>query len=330
MTLKRRWLHYVHVGRDIWRNASQRGNIPLVMAAALCLLTFTYPSMQQPSRVRDVLFVIDVSESMNVPDAAYPHAGSPRLAHAKALVGDMMADLPCGSRTSVALFAGDEAVVLFEPLEVCAHYPAMEKVVSQLHTRMRWIGDSWVVLGVKSALEAAKLRAMQLVFVSDADEMPYHEHPRTAELLPYKRKVNGMLIGVGSTHLQPVPHLNNLGELERYWTPEEAVVHGNYPNLLASVRALLPGERMPADMAAEVREHQSQFNEPLMQQMASAIEFGYIRGADSTAAVHALRSMEAGSEVETPQDARWVLGGLAMMLTLISWFWPLWMPEKAG
>lgn len=323
MSVGGRWRRLQQSLLSGWHHARQRGNLPLMLAAVLCLLTFTYPTMQQPSQVRDVLFVIDISESMNVPDAAYPRAGSRRLQHAQMLVSDMMADLPCGSRTSLALFAGDEAVVLFEPLEVCAHYPAMEKIVSQLQTRMRWIGDSWVVRGVKASLEAAKQRNMQLVFVSDGDEMPHHEHPRVAELLPFKRQVHGLLIGVGHTHALPVPHLNAHGEVDRYWTQEEAVIQGNYPNLLAEVKALLPGQSMPAEMAAEVREHQSQLNESLMQQMASALDVGYARAGQSQAAISALRALDQGNAVMTAQDARWLLGALAMLLVLVSWFWPV-------
>lgn len=328
MSLVARWQGLCQKSRACWLAASQRGNLPLLLAALLCLLTFTYPTMQQPSLVRDVLFVIDISESMNVPDAGYPRAGSRRLQHAQALVSDMMADLPCGSRTSLALFAGDEAVVLFEPLEVCAHYPAMEKIVSQLHTRMRWIGDSWIVRGVKASLEAAKQRNMQLVFMTDGDEMPFHEHPRVAELLPFKRQIKGLLIGVGNTHAQPVPHLTAQGEVERYWTPEEAVVQGNYPNLLAEVKALPPGQSMPAEMAAEVREHQSQLNESLLQQMASALAFNYVRASSPQLAMAALRGLDRGNEVETAQDARWMLGAIAAVLILVSWFWPVWACRK--
>lgn len=329
MILKACWQHIRHQLRTTWRDMTQRGNLPLLLAALLCLLTFTYPTLQQPSVVKDVLFVIDISESMNVPDAEVPKSGSRRLQHAQTLVSDMMASLPCGSLTSVALFAGDESVVLFEPLEVCAHYPAIERVVSQLQTRMRWIGDSWIVRGLKSALDAAKQRQMHLVFISDADEMPHHEHPRSAELIPYKKQVKGLLIGVGSNSAHPVPRLNHLGDVESYWTPEEAVIQGNYPNLLAEVKSLPLGQAMPADMAAEVIEHKSQLNESLMQQMASASELHYLRGKDTQSAINELLALDTGNATATAQDARWIFGALAMGLILLGWFWPLWMPRPS-
>lgn len=309
----------------IWlKHQYYRGNIAFFSAAILLLCTFTYPTMQQPSMVKDVLFVMDISESMNVPDAAHPQAGSFRLQHAKTLIGAMMADLPCGSRTAVGLFAGDETVLLFEPLEVCAHYPAIEKVVSQLDTRMRWIGDSYVVRGIKSALGIAKQNQLHLVFVTDADEMPHHEHPRVAELLTYRKQVKGILIGVGGTSLSPVPHLD-AKKITSYWTPEEAVIQGHYPNLLALVKELSPGQAMPSDMAAEVKEHQSQLNEALLQQIASALELEYLRAGETQTALSTLRQLDMTHQSETQQDARWLLGLLAAVMILIGWFWPMWM-----
>lgn len=310
----------------VWlKHQYYRGNIAFFIAGILLLCTFTYPTMQQPSLVKDVLFVLDISESMNVPDASHPHTGSLRLQHAKALINAMMADLPCGSRTAVGLFAGDDTVLLFEPLEVCAHYPAMEKVVSQLDTRMRWIGDSYVVRGVKSALDIAKKNQLHLVFVTDADEMPHHEHPRVAELLTYRKQVKGILIGVGNTNLSPVPHLDVKKEITGYWTPEEAVIQGHYPNLLALVKELPTGEAMPADMAAEVKEHLSQLNEALLQQIASALELTYLRAGETQTALSTLHQLDMTQQSETPQDARWILGFFAAVMILVGWFWPMWM-----
>ncbi len=333
MTLPLRWLRQLSWRRG-WGGLHQsvqrslrNGSLPLWLAALFLLATFSYPQWPQQGRVQDVLFVLDVSESMDVPDIQTPVVqamhGQTRLSQAKALVAAMMADLPCGSRTAVALFAGDETVVLFEPLEVCAHYPAMEKVVSQLDTRMRWIGDSWVVRGLKSALDAAQQRQLQLVFVSDSDEMPHHSHPRVAELLPYKHKQQGMLVGVGGNTAQPVPHRQPGGQIAGYWTPEEAVLEGNYPNLLAEVKALPAGGRLSDEAAAEVVEHQSQLNEALMQEMASALAIGYVRGDTVATTLSAFRQSISGTQTTTAQDARWVLGAAAAMLIMLSWFWPL-------
>ncbi len=118
----RRWIN------QSWRN----GTLCLLLAAAVLLPVWTSPTTQMHSQVQDTLFVIDISESMNVQDVDYPRAHTSRLQLAKETVRQSMASLPCGSKVSIALFAGDESVVLFEPLEICRHFPAIEQVVARL------------------------------------------------------------------------------------------------------------------------------------------------------------------------------------------------------
>ncbi len=96
--------------------------------------------------------------------------------------------------------------------------------------------------------------------VTDADEMPHHSAPRIADLIDYQNKVKGVLWGVGGEAPQPVPRLDGNNQIIGYWTPEEAVIEGNHPNLLAFVRALAPGEKAPAGTLDEVGEHLSAFN----------------------------------------------------------------------
>ena len=50
---------------------------------------------------------------MNVRDVDFPKPQTDRLTLAKLAVREGMASLPCGSKVSVALFAGDESTVLF-------------------------------------------------------------------------------------------------------------------------------------------------------------------------------------------------------------------------
>jgi len=232
------------------RHQWQNGTLFFMLAAMALLPVWFEPHTQQDSTVQDTLFVIDISESMNVRDVDYPRPHSDRLGLAKATVREAMSVLPCGSRMSVGLFAGDETVVLFEPLEVCRHYPAIEQVVMRLESRMRWIGDSWVIRALVSAIKEADKRKMNLMMITDADEMPHHSAPRLTDLLEYKGKVKGLLVGVGGEAPQPVPRLGGAlidgrQQITGYWTPEEAVIEGNHPNLLAYVKNCHPANKRP-------------------------------------------------------------------------------------
>ncbi|MDD2832910.1 MAG: VWA domain-containing protein [Methylotenera sp.] len=273
------------------------------------------------STVQDTLFVIDMSESMNVRDVDFPKPQTDRLTLAKLATRESMASLACGSKVSLALFAGDESVVLFEPLEVCRHFPGIEKVVSNLDRRMRWIGDSWVTNGLTASLIEAQKRQLNLVYITDGDEMPHRSAPIVTELAKLRGKVRGVLLGVGGDALQPIPRLNQQDEIIGWWTREDAVLEGNHPNLLAQVRALAPGERAPEGSLDEVTEHTSSFNKVFMEALSQASGLKLVRIYTPVDAVKALNDPEFKKEAMASRDARWILGLVSAILVLIGWFW---------
>ncbi|MDP3610088.1 MAG: VWA domain-containing protein [Methylophilus sp.] len=307
----RRWLH------QSWRN----GSLCLIIAAIILLPVWFTPTTQMQSLVQDTLFVIDISESMNVQDVDYPRPHTSRLHLAKEVVRESMASLPCGSRVSIALFAGDESIVLFEPLEVCRHFSAIEQVVARLQTKMRWVGDSWVVRALVMSIKEAHKRQLNVVMVTDGDEMPHHSAPRLTDLLSLKDKAKGLLVGVGGQALQPVPKLNDQQQIVGYWTPEEAVMEGNHPNLLAYVKALQPGERAAAGALDEVGEHLSALNKPLLKAVAEASKFDFVHIQQPQQAVSALNNADLQKTSLAERDASWLFALASILLFLIAWFW---------
>lgn len=319
-SFKHWWGHFrVHL-----RHAIQNGAIFYLLAGLVLVPVWFDPEMRLKSVVQDTLFVIDISESMNVRDADYPKPQTDRLTLAKLAVREGMASLPCGSRVSVALFAGDESVVLFEPLEVCRHFPAIEQVVSGLDRRMRWIGDSWVTNALTVSIGEAHKRKLNLVMITDGDEMPQRAAPIVTELAKLRGKVKGVLLGVGGDALQPIPRLNQNDEITGYWTREDAVLEGNHPNLLPYVRALAPGEKAPDGMLDEVTEHISSYNKNVMQVLAQASGFKLIRVYTPLDAVNALKQSDFQKQAQAERDARWIFALVAAVLVLTGWFWSRW------
>jgi mxaL protein len=314
-------VHYLSLGKLKLHGAWQNGIFWYLLAILTLLPTWSEPQRLMDSVVKDTLFVIDISESMNVQDVDYPKPHTSRLTLAKLAVKESMASLPCGSLVSIALFAGEDAIVLFEPLEICRHFPAIEQVIARLNTQMRWIGDSWVVRALSSAIQEAEKRQLNLVMVTDADEMPHRATPRITDLIPHKGKVKGNLWGVGSEAPQPVPKLNGNGQTVAYWTPEEAVIQGNYPNLLAYVKNLPDGERAPEGALAEVGEHLSAFNKTLMQTIADTLQIPFSKINHPQDAINAMQDANLEKQKKAQRDARWLLGLTAVCFVLLGWFW---------
>lgn len=304
-----------------FKHAWQNGVFWYMLALITLLPVFFSPQMLLDSAVQDTLFVIDISESMNVQDADYPRPHTSRLKLAKLAVKESMASLPCGSRVSIGLFAGEEVVVLFEPLEVCRHYPAIEQVLSRLNTNMRWVGDSWIVRGLESAIKEAEKRKLNFVMVTDADEMPHHRAPRITDLIEYQGKVKGTLWGVGGEVSLPVPKLDSNEQTLAYWTPEEAVIEGNYPNLLALVKSLPEGTRAPEDAIVEVSEHRSAFDKSLMQTMAQTLQIQFTQIRNKKDALNAMKDSHLKRQALAQRDARWIFSLVVFCLVFVGWFW---------
>ncbi len=311
------WGHFlVHI-RHIIRN----GAIFYVLAALVLLPVWFNPEMKLNSLVQDTLFMIDISESMNVPDVDYPKPHSDRLTLAKHVVQASLASLPCGSRIAVGLFAADEVVLLFEPLEICRHYPAIEQMVMGLNRRMRWIGDSLITETVTFATHEAKNRDLNLVIITDGDEMPHKDIPYINDLIKLRGQIKGLLLGVGGNALQPIPKFNEQDEMIGYWTKEDAVLQGNYPELLAYVRNLSPGERALEGMLDNVTEYRSSYNPKVMKRIANAIGYDLAWVQTPADAVNALNKVEYRKYAMADRDARWIYGLMATTLVLIGWFW---------
>lgn len=304
------------------RLAISKGRIWYLFALLCLATTWLNPVMQQHGQLQHMMYVIDISASMNVPDTQSLEPKYDRLEQAKDFVRQSISGLPCGSKVSIAAFAGDEVVVLFEPLEVCHHFPAIDQVVAKLDTRMRWIGDSWIVRGLAAAIKEASARDnMNIVMLTDGDEMPHHSVPRLNELTPLKGKVKGAIIGFGQETPRPVPKLNGRNETIGYWTPEEAVIEGNHPNLLAYVKELPPGTSGDPELLAEVHEHQSSLNQSLLTAAANTLGFMYFRIDNQINSLFLDNPVFKVDSVAT-QDARWILAIVSIVLLSIGWFYP--------
>lgn len=297
------------------------GNGCYLLAASLLLPVWAEPTLTLPGKVQDALFVIDISESMNVPDVEYPAPRTTRLELAKAATREAMSALTCGSRVSVALFAGEQVVMLFDPLEICRHFPAIEQVVSRLTTHMRWIGDSRIEVGLTHAIEEARTNNLNVVFISDGDEMPHRSAPRLTGLEALRGKAHGVVLAVGGEALQPVPRVDVHGQPIGYWTAEEAVKEGYHPNLLAFVDGLGPGQKAPEGSLNEVGEHLSMVRVDTLKALATASGLEFKRLVQARDVLPNLESAMFIKQAKAERDIRWIFALIAGVLVLTGWFW---------
>ncbi|MGQ0620064.1 MAG: VWA domain-containing protein [Panacagrimonas sp.] len=302
-----------------------RRSLLLLIAAMLVLLpVYATPTMLTRGPSYAYLFVVDVSQSMNVRD---PDAGDPRVSRldlAKRAIIDGLRQLPCGSTVSVGLFADIESLVLFEPLEVCAHYPAMENIVSRIDARMAWAGNSQIDSGLISAMAEAARRKLNLIFITDGDQAPFREAFRRPKLQAARGSAGGLLVGVGGEQPRPVPKLDADNNIVGYWQTEDAVRNGFNPNLAPVIDGL--DSRRARDVAAEIfdehQEHLSALRTDRLEDMADAAGLDYLRLTDVQAFARAVDKPALANLDQAQRDLRIVFGLLAAFLLLAAWLPP--------
>ena len=309
--------------RALFRFIVARRLTAFLLAALVLLPVFFAPRLTLPGGTYSWLFVVDVSQSMNVRDVDAHAPNESRLDRAKASLLVALAKLPCGSRAAVALFAGTDTVTLFEPLEVCRHFPAIEQVVRNLDWRMAWDGDSRIEAALANAMREAGKRNLDLVFITDGDEAPHVDVPRLSDLLALRGPVKGWLVGVGSEQPRPVPRLDADNRIIGYWNRVDAVREGFHPNLVETIEQAKPGEDLEASGALdEVVEHKSALRADYLKQLGVAAGLGYVT-ADSVSEVAAVatdKSLERQERAE--RDVRAVFGLAAALLVAIGWLSP--------
>lgn len=195
------------------------------MASALLLLFLSLlePSAQLPSRLYDWYFVVDITQSMNVRDAVTSGNGISRLAFAKQQMRQALRSLPCGSRVSLGLFTERSTANILHPLEVCAHFAALDETIASIDWRMAWAADSYIANGVFSAIEQASRLGpeMRLAFFTDGHQAPEIGARYAPVFEGEPGKVRGVVFGLGSQSAGQIPLLDHNDNITGYWGADD-------------------------------------------------------------------------------------------------------------
>lgn len=198
----------------------RRNGLNLWLALLTLLIAILNPKVNLPRDIRNYVFVVDITQSMNVRDMQLDGKAASRLEYARRLLGATLARLPCGTKISVALFANAEVVPLYTPIEVCANYGVLQDTLANLEWRMAWRGSSHLRLGLQAAsMTLAMLREpAQIVFLTDGDEAPPLNAITKIELTGLQGSSGWLLAGIGADRPSPIPKFNAKNEIIGYWS----------------------------------------------------------------------------------------------------------------
>jgi len=107
-------------------------------------IAIALPPIQRQRRTFNLLAVLDITGSMNTRDMLLDGSPVSRLDMMKDSLRQLLTVFPCGSRMGVAIFTERRPFLLFEPVEVCGNFEALDREIAALDWRMAWEGDSHI------------------------------------------------------------------------------------------------------------------------------------------------------------------------------------------
>lgn len=323
--------HVAQTALQLVRRAAQRVvALPLrarltgVALLLLCAALFE-PHWTITRKAYDLVFTIDVTQSMNVLDYEIDGQPASRLAQTKRVLREALPGLPCGSRVGWAIFTEYRTLLLVAPIEVCDNYHELVSTLERIDGRMAWANASEVAKGLFWGLRTlAELgNGHGMVFLTDGHESPPlspRHMPTWQPAREEQSKVRGLIVGVGGDASKPIPKLDPEGRPLGFWAADEVMQTDVFSagRTTSSAGEKLVDESGKAEeaMRPTMTEHLSSLRGAHLQDLARETGLDYRRLSDAPALLRALKSSDIAHAVPYRADLRVLLAGGALALLL--------------
>lgn len=294
--------------------AQRRDALLLLAALALLLAALLQPTVPLKRDIRNYFLVADISQSMNVTDMGSDAHPLTRMAHMQSMLRGIVSALPCGTKVSIGLFAGASIAAMYNPIEVCRNFAAIQYTIEQLDWRASWSGNSRIRSSVVSL--ASVLRAFpepaQVVFFTDGEEAPLLHTFNRYNLSNFQGGDDWLLVGVGSEKGKPIPKLNEHNQLIGFWANESFAMQPG----IAQISQSTMGTRDDNVANAAGDRYLSKMDEKYLISLAREINASYVRGDSIHHILDAMERQKPAKRDFAPYGIDWLLAAAAAVLLL--------------
>ena len=293
----------------------------LLAALGLSLLALAPLSYPVQRDTYTPVAVVDITQSMNVEDYRLEGRAVSRLEYVKWNLRHALPDLPCGSKLGLAVFTGRRPFLLFEPIEVCTGYAALDAAIAQLDWRMAWEADSRIADSLGKSMEAFAALGT-LVFLTDGQEAPPLNSRYRPDLQAYRGKAAGLIVGVGGLTPAPIPKFNAEGGREGFYREDEVLQRSTFglPEMAPDQVENYNARNNPfGDPKGGGSEHLSALREDYLRQLAQETGLLYHRLETPESFRLALLEPSLATPKTLSTDLRWLPASLALLALLASY-----------
>jgi mxaL protein len=295
-----------------------RRDVSMLGAAFLLLIIAAFkPTIPLPRNIYSYILVVDISQSMNVEDATLNGKITSRIAYTQAMLHQVIANMPCDTRVSVGLFAGVSIAALYNPIEVCSNYAAIQDTIDHLDWRTAWSGNSRLrdsMLTLARVLRAFPEPA-QVVYFSDGEEAPKLHAFNTKDLTNFQGGNGWLFVGIGSIEGAPIPKYDEKNQLIGYWSNDSF--------------AMQPGIAQISEANLGVRDNNvaggtgdrfiSKLQEDYLKDLSKEVSGDYVRGDSLQSILTAMKHQKPARTDIAPYGIHWILASIAALLVLVTY-----------
>jgi mxaL protein len=295
-----------------------RRDVSMLAAAFLLLIIAAFkPTIPLPRNIYSYILVVDISQSMNVEDATLNGKRTSRIAYTQAMLHQVIANMPCDTRVSIGLFAGVSIAALYNPIEVCSNYAAIQDTIDHLDWRTAWSGNSRLrdsMLTLARVLRAFPEPA-QVVYFSDGEEAPKLHAFNTKDLTNFQGGNGWLFVGIGSIEGAPIPKYDEKNQLIGYWSNDSF--------------AMQPGIAQISEANLGVRDNNvaggtgdrfiSKLQEDHLKDLSKEVSGDYVRGDSLQSILTAMKHQKPARTDIAPYGIHWILASIAALLVLVTY-----------
>lgn len=307
-----------HALKRVFNYLRHRKDIALLGAAFILLVIALFkPTVPIKRNIYSYIFVVDITQSMNVLDKTLNGQPASRLNYTQELLHRLISSLPCGTNVSIGLFAGVSVAALYTPIEVCANYAPIQDTIDHLDWRYAWSGNSRIrtsMTGLARLLRSFPEPA-QVVYFTDGEEAPRLHAFNTENLENFQGGNSWLLVGIGSDKGTPIPKLDDKNQLIGYWSGENFALQPG----IAQISEANIGVRDDNVAVAAGDRYLSKLDEEYLKKLSKEVNGIYVRGDSLQDVLSAMKEQKPARRDTAAFDLNWILASIAGLLFITAY-----------
>lgn len=300
----------------IWlRHFMKHRDSALLGLALLCLLiAILRPSIPFKHNIYSYFLVADISQSMNAQDMMLRGKKVSRMEYMQNMMHEVVSSLPCGTKVSIGMFAGNSVAAMYSPIEVCSNFAAIQDTIDHLDWRMAWSGNSRLreSLFVTAKVVRAMPEPAQVLYFTDGEEAPKLHAFNTKNLAEFQGGDDWLFVGIGSDEGVAIPKLSPENQVIGYWSNESFAMQPG----IAQISESTLGVRDDNIATGEHDRFISKLGSEYMESLTKEIGARYVRGDSTYTVLQAMKDQKPARRDIAPLPLGWLFATLAGLCLL--------------